>query len=46
MIDFIPFKSLVFVVEKTINGKKKGYVVVDLRILNKITILDYYPFLN
>ena len=39
------FAHLVFVVWRTVKGKQKGRVVIDLRPLNKVTVLDNYPLL-
>ena len=38
-----PFGSPVFVVYRTVNGVKKGRVVVDIRTLNSVTQPDNYP---
>jgi hypothetical protein len=38
-----PFSAPVFVVWRTVDGKPKGRVVVDLRALNKVTMPDCYP---
>ena len=37
---------LVFIVQRLVNSKKKGRVVVDLRLVNAVTILDIYPLLD
>ena len=38
-----PFGFPVFVVWRTVEGKRKGRVVVDIRGLNRITMTDSYP---
>lgn len=38
-----PFGCPCFVVWRTVNGERKGRVVVDLRALNKVTVPDAYP---
>jgi hypothetical protein len=46
MDDFTLIACLVFVVWRTVNGNEKGRPVVDLRPLNKITVLDVYLLLS
>lgn len=38
-----PFGFPVFVVWRTVNGERKGRVVVDIRGLNKVAMTDAYP---
>ena len=38
-----PYGYPVFVVWRTVNGQRKGRVVVDIRGLNKISMFDAYP---
>lgn len=38
-----PFGCPCFIVWRTVNGQRKGRMVVDMRPLNKITIPDIYP---
>ena len=37
---------LVFIVQQLVNSKKKGQVVVNLQLVNVVTILDIYPLLD
>ena len=39
----MPFAIPVFVAWRTINGIKKGYIMANLRVLNKAAIPDTYP---
>ena len=45
VIKSIPFVIPVFIAWCIVNGIKKGRVVADLRVLNKVIILDIYPLL-
>lgn len=38
-----PFAHAIFVVWRTVHGKEKGRVVVDLRPLNRVAVPDNYP---
>ena len=40
-----PFVYLVFIVQRTIKGQQKGKVIIDLRVLNRITVPNNYPLL-
>ncbi len=37
---------LVFIVQRLVNSKKKGQVIVNLQLVNAVTILDIYPLLD
>ena len=37
------FATPIFVVWRTVHGMKKGYVVADLRAVNRVAIPDNYP---
>lgn len=43
MNEATPFSHPVFVVWRTVHGKAKSRVVIDLRMLNRVVVPDNYP---